>query len=491
MVRPPVKSRAATRFAPSAGLLLLVWVLTAAVAPPAAAQVAADPCVSGPELYRGGQFVEARTALQECLALSGEDLQILLPLTVMAVREGRLEEGVGYGKRAVEAAPADPEAHYWYGRALLRNDDVEEARAEWEQGLQYSVNHMGILEGLARLALAEDEPAKAYQLLIQMQRQGMDEPWLNRLLADIAADKGLWSQSLVHLEDALAQEDPSTRDLITASELSLLVGRIDAAIGYCRRAVAMEPGPATYGSLGEAFFTAEAVDSALVYLRLAVEQEPDSPRYIFNLANALEVTGQQEEAGAYFRAFIDLVPDDPLGHFNYGVHLDKLGRTEQALAEVSLAIELNPGMLTARVVRAQVLETLGRWDEAIAEVSSLKQVDQANQDELSAWQDRIMRQKGLAIVAEGEGKIHLQHMILGTAAVKDVVVAELASGVDFGALTVHYSRGRAAARGGDIGWINPTEMVEPMKSAILKLEMNEISPPIEAGGLYHIFKRIP
>ena len=35
------------------------------------------------------------------------------------------------------------------------------------------------------------------------------------------------------------------------------------------------------------------------------------------------------------------------------------------------------------------------------------------------------------------------------------------------------------------------EMLEPMRSAILELQVGETSPPIESKGLIHLFKRIP
>lgn len=450
-----------------------------------------DPCQTGPDLYRAAKFTEARVALRACLDQGNESVEILLPLVVMAVREERFSEGTGYGSRAVEVAPEDPEAYYWYGRALLRSKRVSEAKEQWEKGLELSVNHPGILEGLARMALAEDEPTKAYQLLSQLQRQGVNEPWLNRLMADIAASKGLWGQSLAHLEQAMAHETPSLQDFMTASELSILAGDKQRAVDYCRRAVVMEPGPVSYGGLGEAFFAIEEIDSSLVYLRLAVEQAPEAPRYRFNLANALEVGGMVVEADIHFRAFLAMVPDDPVGHFNYGIHLDKLGRTEEALAEVNQAVELNPSMLTARVVQAQILEEMGRWDEALAVVIGLNEIDEANTAELNAWEERIRLQRDASLSAVGEGKFHLLHMVLGTEEILELVTTELAAGTAFTSLVVQYSSGGAAARGGDIGWINPADMMEPMKSVILDLAVDETSPPVEAGGLYHIFKRIP
>lgn len=455
------------------------------------AQTENDPCQNGLDLFRAAKFAEARTALLACLDQGSQSLDILMPLVVMAVREQRYSEGVLYGEKAVAVASEDPDARYWYGRALLRSERVADAKEQWEKGLELSVNHLGILEGMARMALADNEPTKAYQLFSQLQRQGVDDPWLNRLMADIAAGKGLWKQSLDHLQVAMSQEVPSLQDYLTASELSILTGDNQGAVEYCRTAVTLEPGPVSYGGLGEAYFAVEEIDSALVYLRLAVEQAPDGPIYRFNLANAMEVSGMVEEADVHFRAFLAMVPDDPVGHFNYGIHLDKLGRSEEALVSVSRAIELNPDMLTARVVKAQILEDMGRWDEALEVVTGLNEIDEANTAELNAWQDRIIQQRNASVSASSEGKVHLLHMVLGNAQILEIVTAELASGTPFTTLAVRYSSGGSAAKGGDIGWINPSEMVDPMKGIILELAVNETSPPVETEGLYHIFKRIP
>ena len=82
-------------------------------------------------------------------------------------------------------------------------------------------------------------------------------------MADIAAGKGLWVESLGHLQMAMAMEDPSVQDYLTASELSILSGNNGGAVEYCRSAVALEPGPVSYGGLGEAYFAVEEIDSAL------------------------------------------------------------------------------------------------------------------------------------------------------------------------------------------------------------------------------------
>ena len=471
-------------------LLFLVTALSASAQIPEV-ETPVDPCAEGEALYREGNFSEARSALLSCLETGHTSLDVYLPLAIMGLQENRFDEAEHFSALAVDVAPEDAEARYWHGRSLLRLQRVEDARAEWEAGLQLKLNHQGILEGLARLSLNEGEPAKAYQLLDQMRRQGLDEAWLHRLLADIAASKGLWRQSLAHLKDALSREEPNAQDLLVASELSIMANDRLGAVDFCRQAVRLEPGAATYGGLGEAFFANDRMDSALVYLRLAVEAEPATARYRFNLANALEVTGQSAEAEIHFLAFLQNEPDDPVGHFNYGVHLEKAGRPTEGIHHVTRAVELDPEMLSARVVLAQMHEAVGHWDAALDQVALLKDLDQENRPQLEAWETRLVAGRTQAQGAQAAGLVHLLHMVIGQKEALETVQVKLAEGESFEGLVVQFSGGPAAQRGGDIGWINPADMVEPLRSAIEALSVNEISPPIESRGLYHLFKRIP
>ncbi len=458
----------------------------------------AEPCVRGRDLYRQGKPEAARTALLECLTAEGDKVEILIPLAVIALQANDPAQALRFADRAVAVAPEDAEALYWDGRALMAGGNATDARARWETGLQLDTGHMGILEGLARLSLSQGDPTHAYQFLMQMRQRGMDQPWLHRLLADIAAERALWGPALAHLQDALTLEPGEAADWLTAAELSILAGKKTQAVEFCRHAVSLNHDAASLGGLGQAFFSAGEVDSALVYLRRAVAVGGADPRVRFNLANVLEVSGLSEEAGEQFQKFLKEKPKDPVGHFNYAIHLQKLGQLEAALAETDLAIGLDPSMSTADVVRVQILEDLGRWDAAVDGIARLKAKDPRNRSELEAWEQKIRARQGAAQenllaarAAEAAGKVHLLHMVLGDRKLLAQVTSELANGGDFGSLTVQYSQDPAAARGGDIGWIDPNEMVEPLRSAILKLRTGETSPPIESMGLIHLFKRVP
>lgn len=462
------------------------------------APAAPEPCVRGRDLYRQGKPDAARTALLECLGVQGDRVEILIPLAVIALQANDAEQALRFADRAVAVGPQDPEALYWDGRALMVNGRTDDARARWETGLQIDTGHMGILEGLARLSLAKGDATHAYQFLMQMRQRGMDAPWLHRLLADITAGRGLWEQALAHLNDALVLEPGDAADWLTASELAIMVGKQDKAVEYSRHAVGLKRDAAGLGGLGQAFFSADEIDSALVYLRQAVAVGGGKPRIRFNLANVLEISGHADEAGAQFKQFLKEEPRDAVGHFNYAIHLQKQGRLEEALGEVDVAANLDPSMTTADVVRIQILEDLERWDDALQAINRLKAKDPRSQAELAAWEQRILERKVAStqvsqdvLAAQAAGKVHLLHIVLDDRALLAKVTSELANGMDFGTLAVQFSQDPAAARGGDIGWINPDEMVEPLRSAIMKLKASETSPPIESMGLFHLFKRIP
>jgi len=243
--------------------------------------------------------------------------------------------------------------------------------------------------------------------------------------------------------------------------------------------------------LGEAFFAADVMDSALVYLRKAVDSETTHPRHRFNLANALEITDQYSEAEKHFQYFLASQPDDAVGHFNYGVHLEKQGREVEALYHINRTIRLEPGMISAHIVKVQLLEKLNQYDAAVQEVNYLIVADPDNKDELILWGNRLIKLRDEANGARQEGKVHLLHMILTDQSIVELVQNYLQTGADFGSLVNQYSTGPAAARGGDIGWIDPNDLVDSMKEAIEVLGINDISPPIQSRGLYHIFKRLP
>jgi len=467
--------------------LLVALLLLPAVA--LAQDLPDDPCLAGQELFVQNNYLGAEPLLKECLAKE-ETIAALLPLTMITVIHQRDVEGVDFGKRALALAPDNPNVRYWYGRALLIAGDPGGALLQWEQGLALDVHHIGILEGLARMAMDQGDDAKAYNLLNQMSMEGVDEGWLHQMLSDLARRKGLWAQAATHWKEMIRCEGEDEHNLLVLGELYILAGNPEEAVDLFRHAIKVIPSGATYGGLGEAFFSMDQVDSAAVALTKAVELDPENARNRFNLANALVILDQPEEAGRNFQIYVEQVPADPLGHFNYGVHLERQGQMDEAVAQLEEAVALDPEYVQAYVILAQMYETMGRNDDALRILGSLERLDLDARAELSQWRARLEGRGNEAAEALAAGKVHLMHIVSADPQAVSLIIEGLAAGQDFAALATRFSTGPTAVRGGDIGWVRAADMTDVLRDAIESLEPNETSPPVEAGGLTHFFKRV-
>jgi tetratricopeptide (TPR) repeat protein len=470
---------------------LTVAVATAqpAALPPASATT--DPCAEGVRLFRGRDLRAAEPLLQRCVD-GHPAAEPLACLAAIASLGGRMRQSGEYAARAVELDSSSVDARYWLGRAQMEQGDKAAAQRTWDEGLRLSTDHAGILEGLARLAVERGETSKAYNLLTRMVRIGKAEGWTHRMLADLARRRGLWADALQHWRDAMALDGEDAASRRTEVDLAILAGDTVAAVRAGRQALTLRPDGPGYGSLGQALFAARRYDEAAGVLRRAVELEPAEPQHRINLANVLEVLDQPEEAEQNFAQYVKLQPGDARGRFNYGIHLQNQSRPLEALTQIQEAVRLSPGMLTARVVQGQLLEQLGRYPEALAAVDTLlaRDRDGENRSQLSAWRANVVGKQRDDTAASQAGLVHLLHIVTADTVAVRLIRRDLRAGLDFAALATRYSRGPTAAQGGDIGRVAPEDLMEPMRAAVRALAIDAITPPLEARGQWHFFKRV-
>ncbi len=82
-----------------------------------------------------------------------------------------------------------------------------------------------------------------------------------------------------------------------------------------------------------------------------------------------------------------------------------------------------------------------------------------------------------------------RHILVEDEKTAKKVKKKLDQGEDFAELAKKYSKDEATAKkGGDLGELNPDELVRPFVVAAFKLEENEISDPVESDYGYHIIQ---
>jgi tetratricopeptide (TPR) repeat protein len=476
-------------FVPSL-LALLLLAGAGAAAPSAPPSGGSTACVEPLALYQAGQRRAAEPGLAACAQDPEAGVEVLVALAVLTLEDGRFNDALAWGARAVADHPAAPDARYWYGRALLASGDLEAARSQWEQGLAVGAEHPGLLEAMARLLLEQGEEQPAYGLFTQLVRVTGGSPNVHKTLSRIAQKRALWRQALAHWADALSYGTPPAADLRSAVELGIMAGDTAYAVATGHETVRRDDSAASWAVLGEAYFAARRYRQAETALRTALARDPGQAASRFHLANTLELLGRHEEADAEFRRYVAGAPQDPIGHFNFALHLEGRSRLAEALLEATRACQLGPRVVEARLLKARLLERLGDDGRLLNELASMIADGVGNAAKLGAWRDEVQARRQREAVLLAKGQVLLLHIALPDDDAAALVRGEIAAGVDFAALATSYSVGAAAATGGDIGWLDPRQMAEPLRSAVAALAPQQISPPVTSGGLVHIFKRL-
>lgn len=448
-----------------------------------------DACQEGLVRLRDGDLQTAEALLAKCAAADLASPDVLLALARITYEDGRAWDSLDWSRQAVEREPDSGEARLWLGRALLATGDAEAAQVQWESGLAVDAEHPGLLRALAQRKLELGAEQAAYGLLSQLVRIGGADRWVLRTLSDLAAQRGLWGQALYHWRTLMETVAPEAADFRHAGELAILAGDTTYAVVAAEAAREREPGPVSDATLGEAYFAARRFQQAEQTLRRALEADPSLHDSRFHLANALELQGRAEEAAAEFSTYVRVRPDDPNGFHNFSVHLEAQGLLEAALTAAGRAAELAPRNTRFGIHLAELLERRPDLPAAQDVIATLLAEGAEPRDELLRWQSLLAAARAESDRPENLDKLKLLHIALPDTAAWSAFSAELRAGYDFGTLATRYSVGLNAVNGGEIGWMDPEDLVDELAAAVRGLREREISPPVVSGGLIHIFKR--
>jgi len=244
------------------------------------------------EIYRC-----AETGYAQAATLAGADFR--WPYLLGIVRELLGDEDAdarGHFEQAVLLKPNYPPAHFRLGETLMREGDLDAARAAYSRALEIDPRMAVARRGLGQALIASGEPEAA-------QRQ----------LLEVIEETGGDAKSYAALAQALAR-----------------LGQRERAEEASRRAAASR------GSIG----MADPV-------RLHVSSLGISSRHCFERARQLMQQGQFESALAQLRIVEEVRPDDAALHHYLGGALARLNAPERARQHLEKAVELDPKLAGA------------------------------------------------------------------------------------------------------------------------------------------------
>lgn len=195
----------------------------------------------------------------------------------------------------------------------------------------------------------------------QVDDLGLRRRWAEHLerRGDLASAEILWRKLSQRYPGGGAWHDALATNLAMQKRFDQSLEAIEAS-----QQVAPHRRAEIHINRGRIYAMAGRFDAAEAEYRQAVEERPEDPTPLYNLA---ELDVQRQDLDAALRGFEALVvrfPRFSLGQYNLGVALARQGRLEASLRHFDAALEVDPYHAPSHSSRGLSLEGLGRLDEA-------------------------------------------------------------------------------------------------------------------------------
>ncbi len=283
--------------------------------------------------YQNGRYHDAeKLARALCIQFPSHNFSWKI-LGAVLKETDRLSEALLTGKKTIEIAPDDAEAHFNFGNTLKELDRLEQAAASYTEAI---VLKSDFVEALSNLG----------NVLKELGRLDESEQSLRQAIA-VKAD---YAEAHNNLGNTLAE-----------------LGRLELAEASYKQAIVLKSDfVEAHNNLGNICRKLGKLEQSEASLRQATVLKDDYFEAHSNLGVTLKELGRLEESEASLRQALAVKPDHAEVHSNLGITLKELGRYDEAETNLRQAIVLKPDFAEAQNNLGNTLQELGRLDEAEA-----------------------------------------------------------------------------------------------------------------------------
>lgn len=333
--------------------------------------------------------------------------------------------------------------------------------------------------------------------------------------------------SVVQALDPVAREFPGQYSIVSyLGEALLELRRFEEALPYLTKARDLSPkaGP-PWARLAEALSGAGKPDEALLAAEKGLGVSPRHASLIRLRAALLTRAGRTDEAAAFLEKFLRENPRDGVIAAELSGLRRNAGDLRAADSLSARAIELTPGNADVWVSRGLALGALARPAEAAAAFAKardlaprladgwfygaaieiqrgdgqsalrlLARVDELEPGRPGLREARIAAQAArtpapAASAPSAKGSVRLRIIRTGTRAEAAEALRRVSSGEDFAKVARERSSDASRAQGGDLGWVSPSDLREPLRTAVAALAEGAVSAVVATERGFVIVKR--
>jgi len=290
---------------------------------------------------------------QELVQLSCSSTRLLKEAGLL-IRFGRSREAIPIGRRAVEVARQDADAHHFLARTLLESqggdaEAVKEALIHLNEGLRLRPDDLIPLFYFATFFFNQEKTDVAVEELRSMLARNPASAEAHYYLGVIAGRRGQVEEAVGHYQDALRIDPRYAEPFDKLGSILMRQGRIDEAMNQFRKAVELKPAfVRARCNLGVALEQQGKLGEAIQQYEEALRTKPNEGSAQMYLAIALLKAGRLEQAIGHFRNAVRITHHDPEAHYGLGFALAIKGDGKEAKKEFQEALRLRPEYEEAR-----------------------------------------------------------------------------------------------------------------------------------------------
>jgi protein O-mannosyl-transferase len=255
---------------------------------------------------------DSETLWTHALGCTKENAVAHVNLSVVLLKQGRLDEAMTHCQIALQINPNFAEAHNNLGLLLVRKGRYDEAITQYHIALGIEPQDAGMRFNLGT-ALAKsgklDEAVTQYQIALRIRPDNADG---HNNLATAFGQMGKLDEEIGQYQIALQINPNDAKGRLTLGSLLLQKGRVDEAINQFQKSLQIKPDDANVQvNLGGAYLQEGKMDEAIVHYQRALQISPNYAEVHNNLGLLLLNSGKMEEASAHFQKAVQLAPNNP------------------------------------------------------------------------------------------------------------------------------------------------------------------------------------
>lgn len=309
-------------------------------------------------------------------------------LANLLLADGRAEESLASGRRALALRPDFAEVHVNLGNALRATDRPDEALAHYREAVALRPDFAQAHYNLGALAMARGDTDAALRALAESVRLSPDFIQARNLLANLLNQLGRGAEAVEHARHIAAYRPDDAEARRHLGNALVQSGEFAAGRAELETALRLRPDLArAHLDLGFIALQLDQPEEADKRFARAAETDPALADAHYFRGSLWLGQGRPDEAVKHFERALAVHADAPRTLNDLGVALAQLGRGDEALARFTRAAELSPDFAAAHNNVGKILQQQGRGAEAARHFRASLKLDPDNTDTLAnlAW----------------------------------------------------------------------------------------------------------